>query len=144
MKILPVTSVLLACSVLLMCSQLQPAESPWSPPLTPAVHRLRISRQGLEPVGETLALLGRLTRLTRLDLAGTFCEEEDAFGAALSGLQPLTALASLDLSSTGLCSRGLANLSTLQVDNACSWHLDCMRPAHARNEQHAGPSRHSD
>lgn len=63
----------------------------------------------------TLGLVGCLVQLTALDLAGTFCEDEDAFNAALTALQPLTALAMLNVASTGLTGRGLANLSTLKV-----------------------------
>lgn len=79
---------------------------------------LRIARQGLEPVQQTMHLLGMMTQLTWLDLMGTFCEDEDTFNAALAHLQPLAHLACLNLASTCVCGKGLANLSTLQVDPA--------------------------
>ncbi|KAK9810554.1 hypothetical protein WJX73_000248 [Symbiochloris irregularis] len=88
--------------------------------LQQAVHlrqlrRLCLSRQGLEPVAATMALLGRMTQLTSLDLAGTFCEEEEAFNSALSHLQPLALLRHLNLASTPLWGRGLANLWKLRA-----------------------------
>lgn len=83
-------------------------------------HRLCISRQALDPVVATLRLIGTMTRLTLLDLEGTFCEEEDAFNAALTCLQPLTQLQVLNLAGTGLCGQGLAHLSTIQASNSAN------------------------
>ena len=89
--------------------------------------RLRICRQGLEPVAATLRTLGCMAELTALDLAGTSCEEDDAFNRALAGLQPLRQLAVLNLAGTGLTSTGLANLWKLRVRMQALSHVLVMR-----------------